>query len=92
MSAYMLVGKRWQYNFLTNIIIKPYYAGVIILHFKPITLKDEEFLFFKKKIKMLKKTNKSIRIATNLGVQLFLLHLSNILVLPGNMLRSCDDH
>lgn len=49
MSAYMLVGKKWQYNFLTNIIIKPYYAGVIILHFKPITLKDEEFLFFKKK-------------------------------------------
>lgn len=91
MSVYMLVGKRWQYNFLTNIIIKLYYAGVIILCFKPITLKDKEF-FLRKKIKMFKKTNKSIRIAANLGVQLFLLHLSNVLVLPGNMLRSSDDH
>lgn len=45
----MLVEKRWQCSFLANIIIELYYAGVIILHFKPIIMKDRELVFKGKK-------------------------------------------
>lgn len=54
-------------------------------------MKDRK-LFFKKNIKMNKKIpNKSLR-AIKWGIQFSLVHLSNILVIPDNMLRSYADH
>lgn len=56
-------------------------------------MKDRK-LFFKKKIKMNKKKipNKSLRRAIKWDIQFSLVHLSNILVIPGNMWRSYADH